>query len=158
MLGIEADATFPSTLDGPALMPAPFNSTINYVGTVRGRIGYAFGTWLPYLTGGFAWGHTHVNINDLDGNPFQSVDGHQSGWTAGAGVEVAVSGNWSGKLEYDYVDLASRSYDLTSFGLPNVKVDPRIHVLKFGLNYRLVDAPWNLPVSANAKGLPSGIE
>jgi opacity protein-like surface antigen len=54
-------------------MPAPFNSTINYVGTVRGRIGYAFGTWMPYLTGGFAWGHTDVNLNDVDGNPFQSV-------------------------------------------------------------------------------------
>ncbi len=67
VLGVEADASFTSPLDGPRLVPAPFNTTIDYVGTVRGRIGYAFGTWMPYVTGGFAWGHTHVNINDADG-------------------------------------------------------------------------------------------
>lgn len=151
VLGIEADATFPSPLDGPALTPAPYNSSINYVGTVRGRIGYALGTWMPYLTGGFAWGHTDVNLNDVDGNAFQSVSGCQTGWTAGLGAEFAVSGNWSAKLEYDYVDLSRRTYDLSSFGPPSVNIDPRIHLLKFGLNYRFVDLPWNAPVSAIAR-------
>ena len=33
------------------------------------------------------------------------------GWTAGLGVEVAVGGNWTAKAEYDYVDLARRTYD-----------------------------------------------
>ena len=69
VLGIEADATFTAPLDEPRLMPAPFNATIDYTGTLRGRVGYAFGAWMPYLTGGFAWGHSHIRINDGDGRP-----------------------------------------------------------------------------------------
>ncbi len=45
VLGVEADSTFTSPLDHSAfarLPPMPFNSTIDYVGTARGRIGYAF--------------------------------------------------------------------------------------------------------------------
>jgi high affinity Mn2+ porin len=64
VLGIEADASFPSPVDVPALTPAPFNTTLDYVGTVRGGMGYALGALLPYVTGGAAWGHGHVNFND----------------------------------------------------------------------------------------------
>jgi high affinity Mn2+ porin len=142
-LGIEADASFPSPIDVPRLAPAPFNTSIDYVGTLRGRVGYAFGPWMPYLTGGFAWGHAHVIVNDDAGGLLATVKGHQTGWTAGAGVEFAVSGNWSAKVEYDYIDLSPRTYDLGGFGLPGVNVDPRIHLAKLGLNYRLGDTPWN---------------
>jgi len=143
VLGIEADSTFTSPLDHSAfgrMPPVPFNSTIDYVGTVRGRVGYAFDRIMPYVTGGFAWGHARVDINDGSG----ATIGHsQFGWTAGAGVEFAVSGDWSAKLEYEYVDLARQGYDLSGFLLPGVAIDPRIHLLKFGLNYHFGDTPWN---------------
>ena len=141
MLGIEADASFPSPVDAPRLTPAPFNTTLDYVGTVRGRVGYAFGTWLPYVTGGFAWGHSHVNINDGGSSIVSSPGQYQTGWTAGVGVEFAVSGNWSAKAEYAYIDLSRRMYDLSGFGLPGVNVDPKINLVKFGLNYHFGDAP-----------------
>jgi high affinity Mn2+ porin len=143
VLGVEADASFPSPIDVPRLVPAPFNTTIDYVGTLRGRAGYAFERWMPYLTGGFAWGHAHVNVNDGAGGLVATINGYQTGWTAGAGVEFAVSGNWSAKAEYDYIDLSRRTYDLNAFGLPGVNVDPRIHLAKLGLNYRFGDTPWN---------------
>ncbi|PMZ81258.1 outer membrane protein, partial [Pseudomonas sp. FW306-2-11AD] len=54
VLGVEADASFTSPTDEPALAPSPFNSTVDYVGTARGRVGYAFDRWMPYVTGGFA--------------------------------------------------------------------------------------------------------
>jgi high affinity Mn2+ porin len=143
VLGVEADASFTSPLDPSAfarLPPAPFNTTLDYIGTVRGRIGYAFGVWMPYVTGGFAWGHTHAEINDGSG----AVIGHyQPGWTAGLGLEFAVSGNWSAKLEYDHVDLSGQAYDLSGFGLPTVNVTPRIDLAKVGLNYHFGDTPWN---------------
>ena len=141
VLGIEADASFTGPLDVPALIPAPFHTTIDYVGTVRARAGYASGTLLAYVTGGFAWGHSHININDAPGAIVSSPGQNQLGWTAGAGVEFAVSGNWSAKLEYDYTDLARRTYDLSGFGLPAVNVDPNIHLVKLGLNYRFGDTP-----------------
>jgi high affinity Mn2+ porin len=151
VLGVEADASFTSPVDGPALMRAPFNTTLDYVGTVRGRIGYAFGRWLPYVTGGFAWGHSHVDINDGAGNIVSTPGQYQPGWTAGAGVEFAVGGNWRAKLEYDYIDLSRRMYDLSAFGLPGLNVDPNIHLVKLGLNYRFGDAPlWAAPDSGKA--------
>jgi len=151
VLGVEADASFTSPLDAPRLVPAPFNSTIDYVGTLRGRIGYAHGIWMPYLTGGFAWGHTHININDDPTTIASRFGDYQTGWTAGAGIEFAVSGNWSAKVEYEYVDLSRRMYDLSDFGLPAVNVDPRIHLAKFGMNYRLGDTPWDAGAAANGK-------
>ena len=152
VLGIEADASFVSPLDAPRLAPAPFNSSIDYISTVRGRVGYAFGRWMPYVTGGFAWGHTHININDGSGNAFAAPGQIQTGWTAGAGVEFAVSGNWSAKFEYDYIDLSSRMYDLSGFGLPNVNVDPSVNLVKVGLNYRFGDnPPWTGQAAADAK-------
>jgi len=159
VLGVEADASFTSPLDAPRLVPAPFNSTIDYVGTLRGRIGYAHGIWMPYLTGGFAWGHTHININDDPTTIASRVGDYQTGWTAGAGIEFAVSGNWSAKVEYEYVDLSRRMYDLSDFGLPAVNVDPRIHLAKFGMNYRLGDTPWDAGAAANGKpALPESDE
>ena len=139
VLGIEADASFTSPVDSTALTPAPFNTTLDYIGTVRGRVGYAFGTLMPYVTGGFAWGHSHVDINDSGGSIVAAPGQYQSGWTAGAGVEFAVSGNWSARLEYDYIDLAHRTYDLSGFGLPGLNVEPNINLVKIGLNYRFGD-------------------
>ncbi|WP_347710867.1 carbohydrate porin [Bradyrhizobium sp. CB1650] len=154
VLGIEADATFPGPLDTPALGrdAQPFNTTIDYVGTVRGRIGYAFGRLMPYVTGGFAWGHTHVDINDPAGGDIIARPGHyQTGWTAGLGLEYAVSGNWTAKAEYEYVDLSRRTYDLSGFDLNNVNVEPRVHLFKLGLNYQFGDTPWMPPVNGKTK-------
>jgi high affinity Mn2+ porin len=151
VLGIEADASFSSPFDAPAVTPAPFSTTLDYVGTLRGRIGYAFGTLLPYVTGGFAWGHGHVNFDDGGGNAILLRAQNQFGWTAGAGVEFAVSGNWTAKLEYNYIDLARRSYDLSDGGLPGINVDPKINLVKFGLNYRFGDTPPWAPGSANGQ-------
>jgi len=141
-------------VDAPALAQAPFNTSLDYIGTARGRLGYSLGRWLPYVTGGFAWGHTHVNINEDPSNTgtvISSAGRYHTGWTAGLGLEFAVSGSWSARLEYDHVDLSRQTYDLSGFGLPGFNVDPRVDVFKLGLNYRFGDAPWNAPVAASAR-------
>ena len=151
VVGIEADATFPTALDQAAFArtpPTSFNTTVDYVGTVRGRVGYAVDRWLPYLSGGFAWGHTHAAINDGS----EAVVGHyQPGWTAGLGLEFAISGNWTAEVEYDYVALARQNYDLSGFGLPGVALDPRLHLVKLGLNYQFGDSPWSPEASTKTK-------
>ena len=146
VLGVEADISFGSPLNVPRLVPAPFNTTINYIATARGRVGYAMGTWMPYVTGGVAWGQTHVNLNDFGTVVPPKRYLTHAGWTAGLGVEVAVGGNWTAKAEYDFIDLARRTYDLTDVGLPRVNVDPNVHLFKLGLNYRLWETPpWAAP-------------
>jgi high affinity Mn2+ porin len=157
VFGVEADASFTSPTDQAALGSAPatpFNTTLDYVGTLRGRVGYAVGRWMPYVTGGFAWGHTHLDINQdpaSASNIIASPGHYQAGWTAGLGLEFAVSGNWTAKLEYDYIDLAGQAYDLSGFGLPGVNVDPRIHLAKVGLNYQFGDTPWKPANTGDAK-------
>ena len=151
VFGVEADASFTSALDAPRLTPAPFNTTIDYVGTLRGRLGYAFGSVLPYVTGGVAWGHSHININDTSGNVLSSPGQTQPGFTLGAGVEFAVSGNWRAKAEYEYVNLAHRIYELGAFGMPAVNVDHSVHLVKLGLDYRFGDTPWAAAPSAGGQ-------
>jgi high affinity Mn2+ porin len=154
VLGVEADVSFASPIDRPKLDFAPLNTTLEYAVTARGRIGYAFGTILPYLTGGLAWGQTRVNINADDGSLLSSRVLPHVGWTAGIGIEMAVGGNWTTKIEYDYVDLARRTYGLGDAMLPDLNVDPRIQAIKVGLNYRPGDTPlWAPSATAPINGM-----
>jgi high affinity Mn2+ porin len=152
VLGVEADVSFGSPTDVPRLVPAPFNTTIDYIATARGRAGYAMGLWMPYITGGVAWGQAHIDLNDLGPVVPPKRDLTHVGWTAGLGVEFAVGGNWTAKAEYDYIDLARLTYDLTNVGLPRVNVGPNVHLFKLGLNYRLWETPpWDGPAPVNAR-------
>jgi outer membrane immunogenic protein len=74
-----------------------------WVGTTRARIGYATGDWLPYVTGGVAYGNVH--IQDSAGAVHAGTD--RTGWTGGGGIEYALNRNWSVKAEYLYIDLGS---------------------------------------------------
>lgn len=78
-----------------------------WFGTVRGRIGYAFNNVLVYGTGGLAYGSLQAELNGLQQSQ-TSV-----GWTLGVGAEVGIYQNWTAKIEYLYVDLASNDYMLT---------------------------------------------
>ncbi len=159
VLGVEADISFTSPLDRPKLVLAPFNTTFDYFGTVRGRIGYAFGTWLPYVTGGAAWGRTRVDLNDADGEIVGNKSRMHLGWVAGAGLEFALGGNWSGKVEYNYIDLGARTYGLGDVPLPDVTADPKVHAVKLGLNYRLWDTPpWTTGSAIKPLTLPESTD
>lgn len=106
---------------------APWQFSNPWFGTFRGRAGYAFGSMLFYGTVGLSYGRL-TGENVLTGMT-QSTTG--IGWTAGAGVEVALMRNWSAKAEYLYVDLGERAYSLTGTrnGLES-------SLLRFGVNYR----------------------
>lgn len=154
VLGVEADVSFISPIDRAKLAPAPFNTTFDYFATARGRVGYTIGTWLPYVTGGLAWGQTRVNINADDGSLVDFRQATHLGWTAGIGIEMAVGGNWTAKVEYDFIDLARRTYGLSDAMLPDLNVDPKVHAIKVGLNYRLGDVPpWASPATFPVNGL-----
>lgn len=151
VLGAEADITFVSPPDETRRTPAPFNTSLDVIGTMRARIGYAFGPFLPFATGGFAWARTKVDINGDDGGVSSTLGRWHAGWTAGAGVEMALGGPWTARAEYDYLDLASSTYRLAGAGLHDVSVHPRAQRITFGLNYRLGDS-----TSAVARPLTNG--
>jgi outer membrane immunogenic protein len=62
-------------------------SSLDYFGTVRGRLGYAFDRTLVYGTGGFAYGSGGGRDFGLTN---ASRDNFQTGWAAGAGIEYAL--------------------------------------------------------------------
>jgi outer membrane immunogenic protein len=100
-----------------------------WLGTTRGRIGYALGRWLPYFTGGAAYGSAKVST------PLGSETDTSLGWTLGGGVEYAFLGAWSAKLEYLYADLGKFSCSASVCAL-STTYEPKINMVRVGLNYR----------------------
>jgi outer membrane immunogenic protein len=97
----------------------------NWLGTARGRLGYAFDRIMPYVTGGGAFGGVKTNIPG-----FGNTSDTKIGWTAGGGVEAAIAGPWTAKVEYLYVDLGHPDSILGS----DAKF--KTNIVRAGLNYR----------------------
>lgn len=101
-----------------------------YLATGRGRIGYAFDRWLPYVTGGAAYGGIKMTPNTG-----LTETKSRLGWTLGGGVEYAFLGAWSAKLEYLYVDLGKSTCSAGTCGI-DTDVKFKESIVRAGLNYR----------------------
>jgi outer membrane immunogenic protein len=112
--------------------------------TGRGRFGLAFDWFMPYVTGGAALVDGLNNLNmTVAGTTasFAPLSHSTLGWTAGAGVEVALWSNWSAKLEYLYISAngATKIAPIPSvLGLGTVSTpgDYRDNIVRVGFNYR----------------------
>lgn len=120
VIGLEADYSFSSVkgsasgVGSDAFGPMAYtvDAKLQNLGTVRGRLGYAFDRWLPYMTAGFAWGKADSTFQ-LPAFALTSVNSNNhSGWVAGAGVEYAATNNIILRAEAMYVDLGERTYGL----------------------------------------------
>lgn len=134
-------AVFP----GPAL-PVALSQKIDWFGTVRGRIGFlAIPQVLFYATGGFAYGEVDSKETiGLAAPQAFSQSNTSVGWTVGAGVEGAIGGNWTARLEYLYVDLSkvSGSFATTqaAFGggaiISSYSSRVTDNIVRVGINYK----------------------
>jgi outer membrane immunogenic protein len=96
-----------------------------WFGTLRGRIGYAFNNILVYGTGGLAYGSLHADV-------LGATESHAAfGWTAGLGLELGLTQNWSVRAEYLYVGLGGHN-----FGITGGSHDIDSSVFRMGVNYR----------------------
>jgi outer membrane immunogenic protein len=142
---------------------ARFDQKLDWFGTIRGRIGLASGPVLSYITGGLAYGGVKTSIAEslpgLGGVASAGISGTRTGWTIGSGVEAALGGNWTGKLEYLYLDLGTESGVLPFTALPNQSFssDIREHIFRAGVNYRIGGSGSVAPeATANWTGLYIG--
>jgi outer membrane immunogenic protein len=147
VLGYEGDTSVVSKKGSAAEFPpnAGFNNEVRerWLSTFRGRVGMAQNNWLFYATGGAALANVEQTITSPAGTQVAEQNWHW-GWTAGAGVEVKISQDWSAKMEYLYVGLKDKSYfnPAPAVGFPiNQTVRPDDHMLRVGVNYKL---PWNV--------------
>ena len=120
--GIVGDIAW-SDINGVDATTATFD--IDWVGSVRGRIGFDGGAFMPYLTGGLAVAGATAT------DPAAASDSATHiGWTVGAGVEIAATEELSIDLQYRYSDYGSQDYALTaptSIGLTTHQVTAGLH-------------------------------
>ena len=133
--GLEADLAYSwmkgSDSGGTGVCAAPGCETKNtYLATGRGRIGYAWGRWLPYITGGAAYGNIKMTPNTG-----VTETKNKLGWTLGGGFEYGFGGPWSAKIEYLYVDLGKATCSAAACGI-DTDVKFKENIVRAGLNYR----------------------
>lgn len=146
VIGIEADISGTSLNNSadPFFGVATFSSRLDALATVRARLGYAFDRALLYATGGWAVGHVKNSVT----SPFFcgkgttclfSSEKWKSGWTAGGGLEYALSRNtWTVRVEALYVDLGKTTIDAPNVGNSGCRFGFKNHYLigRLGLNYK----------------------
>ena len=103
----------------------------DWLGTVRGRAGFAFDRFLPYFTGGLAFGNVEASTPGFSGGSET-----KAGWTLGAGVEYAVAGNITAKVEYLHVNLGSFDCSLSCGASAPDNVDFSANLIRGGVNFR----------------------
>jgi outer membrane immunogenic protein len=148
--GIEADLAWmdlgKSVVGGVAPLGVTLSQDMTYFGTVRGRLGVTFDRFMVYATGGLAFGDTKSTTTiTVPGSLWTgSKNDTRFGWTLGAGVEYALTNNWSTKIEYLYYDLGKQNYASPLVAGPGVgagvfgqtKSENRGNIVRAGLNYR----------------------
>jgi outer membrane immunogenic protein len=170
--GVASGSTSASSF-GPGLGAITFagaqaQSSLDYLGTVRGRIGYLVTpALLLYGTGGLAYGQANLSLSAF--GPAAAFNGSVSfsdtrvGWAAGGGAEWMFMPNWSAKVEYLYYDLGTAStpqlaYSYLAPGIlaaGGAKISTinasqlyNGHVIRVGLNYHF---NWAAPAPVVAK-------
>ena len=125
--GFEADGAY-SSLKGTDAA-ACCETKNDWLATARGRFGFAFGQWLPYVTAGAAFGDVKMTAVG-----FGSATATRFGWTAGGGLEYAFMGAWSTKVEYLYADLGNARCGAAACGL-DTDVTFKTSIVRAGVNY-----------------------
>jgi outer membrane immunogenic protein len=104
---------------------------IDWFGSVRGRLGYAFDRTLIFATAGVAFASVDY---DLDEYPFSDSEDF-TGWTAGLGVEHAFTDNLLARAEYRYYDFGSEEFG-GGAGPDAGDLELDMHTVSVGLAYK----------------------
>ncbi|MCB1505482.1 MAG: porin family protein [Hyphomicrobiaceae bacterium] len=108
------------------------SSDLNWLSTVRGRVGFAGDRVLVYATGGVAW--ADMNFRASDGVNTIGGGDTLTGYAVGGGVEWMLDPNWTARAEYLYVDLEDAK--IAAGGGGSATFDNAFHIMRVGLNYK----------------------
>jgi outer membrane immunogenic protein len=133
---------------------------LRWFGTARARAGFLpWGHVMLFVTGGAAFGEVESNatITNIGTSIFGTTStaaitsgtaiNTRAGWTVGGGSEWVLSGPWTAKLEYLFVDLGTVTNTFIGGGaLPTVVASSHVrdNIVRIGINYR-----FGGPVAAN---------
>ncbi|MBZ9743312.1 MULTISPECIES: outer membrane protein [unclassified Mesorhizobium] len=143
VIGVEADANFASAKADNTFSgfppPAFASSDLKWFGSARLRAGYAFDRFLPFVTGGLAIGKysAGTSLSPFLGSPPSEISDTMVGWTAGAGLEYAVTDNLIARVEYRYSDYGRQSQSTPFiFTTQAARVDLTTNDVRVGLSYK----------------------
>ncbi|MBR1274440.1 outer membrane protein [Bradyrhizobium sp. AUGA SZCCT0283] len=163
VFGVEADIQGAGLSDdrttfNEAVVLRNYNQKLDWFGTARGRIGIANGPVLSYVTAGFAYANVKTSASATFGgvtNTF-SNERTQGGWVVGSGVEAALGGNWTGKIEYLYLNLGNKSDIAALAAATPINTELRENIFRVGLNYRIGGRAYAPVAAANWAGFYLG--
>ncbi len=125
VLGLEGDIGWSGIRGNTACGGLNCETRNNWLGTARVRLGYAADRFMPYVTGGAAFGDIRTSVTG-----FGDAHSTKAGWTVGGGVEAALAGPWTAKVEYLYVDLGRGG------SIAGSDASFKTNIVRAGLNYR----------------------
>jgi len=139
LFGFEGDVSFADIKGStPTNCMTSCFTTLRMFDTARGRLGYVFGTWTPYVTGGAAFANIRAGIQSLDDpNSGTAVDGanNRVGATVGAGIEWLFLPSLSVKAEYLYTTFSSETTYINETPLPVSVSERNVNLVRAGVNY-----------------------
>jgi outer membrane immunogenic protein len=117
--------------------------------TLAGRLGYTVQPQtLLYVKGGAAWAKYDYDDSDPTAPYTGTASATRFGWTIGGGVEYMINPNWSVFVEYNYMDLGSKSESLVFTGNVNFanpytySIKHELQAVLVGVNYRFSTGRW----------------
>ena len=153
----------------PCIVLFKCTTEVNSIFTFGARVGYAIDRTMIYIKGGVAWADSDYTADLLGaGILTATASSTRTGAMVGAGIEHAFAPNWSAKIEYNYMDFDTDNLGFgvnlnlprcsemstaarvvcggaANLGTVNADVSQKIHLVKFGLNYRF---NWGAPAVA----------
>jgi outer membrane immunogenic protein len=136
VIGLEGDIDYSSlsktTSEFFGGTPGTAKFQSDWQGSVRARAGYALDQFLPYVTGGVAFGDEKFSV-EVPGIGGASQSKTRVGWTAGGGVEYAIDQNWIVRGEVRYTDFGNQN--ITLLGDP-VKTRFNEVTTELGVSYK----------------------
>ena len=133
VFGVEAQYSYVDSNNNgtPFVFPGgTFGNNLRGLGSVTGRLGYAWGPALLYVKGGYGY----ADRRNFGTGAFTFNNG-RDGYTVGGGMEYMFAQNWSGKIEYQYFHFDNNQLFVGAplVGLGNFRDEE--HTIKAGLNY-----------------------
>jgi outer membrane immunogenic protein len=123
---------------------------MDWLATVRARLGFAVDQWLIYGTGGLAFSNGEYRNHDFCntgpcGTGLMDAKGDMgTGWTVGGGLALALASNWTASAEYLFVRFDGKEYSGTAFNQENIATNEfrfsaspaDFNIIRVGLNYQ----------------------
>jgi outer membrane immunogenic protein len=124
--------------------PFTISTTVKDYASVRGRLGFAFDRFLAFGTAGWAWGNPSIAYALVGAAPFVNQGGRAMGWTAGVGVDYAITESVFARIEYRYANLATAGFVSAATNSADPAIRVPVNDLRAGIAYK-----FGIPVAAN---------